>query len=323
MVLGKIRNYIGEFRAYNRERKQVVHSAVIAKEERLKGRIVRLVHSIEKGLSIDTPRPGFGYEKIQKIYGWAKEYLKYDVSDKTCIYMFADALNCYLEYHESIGFTSDKINEIRAMAEEFGAIKTNDKVTGIYGGVQKIYKKDQNFDNSEIERLFKTRHSIRQFEKGKSCEESIHRAIELAQCAPSACNRQAVRAYVVDTQKFVETYPGNLQGVGGFVENSENIILITGKISPYEEYEYKQFIVSAGIFAGYLDLALHAVGLGSCVVQRSLRPDKVWESYCKIAGIPMDEQIICMMVVGNKKEETVVPVSRRFNTDSIVKFLKK
>ena len=321
MFLSKLRNYIGEFRAYNRERNQVVRSAKIAKDERLKGRIVRLVHSIEKGLSIDSPRAGFGYDKIQKIYAWAKEYLKYDNIDKTCIYMFADALKAYMKYHEEIGFTSDKVNEIKAMAEEFAVIKDDDNATGVYGGIQKIYKKDAVFDNNEIERLFKTRHSIRQFEKGNSCEELIHKAIELAQCAPSACNRQAVRSYVVDTQKFIETYPGNLQGVGGFVDSSEKVILITGKISPYEEYEYKQFIVSAGIFTGYLDLALHAVGLGSCVVQRSLRPEKVWIDYCKIAGIPMDEQIICMMIVGHKKEETIVPVSRRFDTDEIVKFL--
>ena len=321
MFLRNIRNYIGEFRAYNRERQQVVSSAKIAKDERLKGRIVRLLHSIEKGLSVESPRPGFGYEKIQKIYAWAKEYLKYDNVDKTCIYMFADALEAYCKYHQEISFTSDKINEIKTMAEEFAAIKADDKITGVYGGVQKIYKKDQVFNNAEIEKLFKTRHSIRQFEKGNSCDELIRRAIELAQCAPSACNRQAVRSYVIDTQKFVETYPGNLQGVGGFVDSSDKVILITGKISPYEEYEYKQFIVSAGIFAGYLDLALHAVGLGSCVVQRSLRPEKVWIDYCKIAGIPMDEQIICMMVVGHMKEETVVPVSRRFDTDEIVKFL--
>ena len=321
MLLGTIRNYIGEFRAYNKERSQVVRSAEVGKEERLKGRIVRYVHSLEKGLSIDSPRPGFGYEKIVTLNAWAREYLKFKGVDKTCIYMFADALKSYCEYHDSIGFTSEKYSEIKALADEFGRIKADDNVNGVFGGVQTVNKKDSIFDDAEIERLFKTRHSIRQFEKGGSCEGLIHKAIELAQCAPSACNRQAVRAYVTDTQKFVETYPNSLQGVGGFVDSSDKVILITGKISPYEEYEYKQFIVSAGIFAGYLDLALHAVGLGSCVVQRSVRPTKEWESYSRNVGIPMDEQLICLMVVGNKKDHTTVPVSRRFDTDTIVKFL--
>ena len=105
------------------------------------------------------------------------------------------------------------------------------------------------------------------------------------------------------------------------MDSSDKIILITGKISPYEEYEYKQFIVSAGIFAGYLDMALHGLGLGACVVQRSLRPNKAWEEFRKKSNIPMDEQVICMLVVGHLNDETTVPMSKRLETDTVLRFL--
>jgi len=319
-VLKKLRNYIGEFRMYNRERKQVFKS-VSMKSEILMGRIVRYVHSIEKGLSVESPRPEFGYDKIQTLYGWIKEYLKIPEIDKTCVYMAADALDAYCSYHENIGIVSTKIMEISAIASELENIKNEDRVTGIFGGFQIIEKKDVNFELTDVERLFKTRHSVRQFKKESVSKELIEKAIELAQSAPSACNRQAVRAYAVDAQKFSEIYPGNLQGVGGFIDNCDKIILITGKISHYEVSEYKQYIVSAGIFTGYLTLALHGLGLGACVVQRSLRPDAVWSEFCQNNNIPTDEQLVCLIVVGHMKDKTIVPASRRFDTGKILRWL--
>lgn len=321
MSLKHIRNYIGEFRAYNRERKQVVEAPVVEKQGRLVGRIVRYVHSIEKGLSIESPRAEFGYEKIKTMYGWIREYLQLTPNDKTCVYMAADALATYCAYHDSIGVVSDKVNEIRKIATELAGIKMADGVTGTFGGVQTICRKDMEFDTANVEKFFKTRHSIRQFQKKPIDRELIHKAIELAQCAPSACNRQAVRAYAMDTEKFLKTYPDHLQGVGGFIDSCDKVILITGKISPYEESEYKQFVVSAGIFTGYLTLALHGLGLGACVVQRSLRPNESWMEFGRKNGIPTDEQVVCLVTVGQMNEETIVPLSKRFETDTVLKWL--
>lgn len=319
-MLKKLRGYLGEFIDYNRERKQVVQ-AIANEKELLQGRIIRYVHSIEKGLSIEFPRPEFGYEKIQMLYGWTKQYLNLEASDKTCVYMAADALESYCLYHDAIGMTSEKIEEIRSFASELKEIKEKDKADGVFGGVQTIKKEGQTFEQETIEKFFKTRHSIRQFKKEPVSEELIKKAVELAQTAPSACNRQAVRTYVMDAKKFIEVYPANLQGVGGFVESADKVILITGKISAYEENEYKQFVVTAGIFAGYLSLALHGLGLGACVVQRSLRPDRVWKEFCEKSNIPTDEQIICLVVLGHMNDTAIVPVSKRFDTEMILKWL--
>jgi len=320
-MLAKLRNYIGEFRAYNRERAQVVQALEI-KEELLMARIVRFVHAIEKGLSIESPRAEFGYEKIKTLHRWIREYLKIDNVDKTCVYMAADALTAYLAYHEAIGVNSEKIKEIAAIASEFKRVKEQDGVDGVFGGVQIVKKVDMTFEQSTVERLFKTRHSVRKFNKETVPEALIEKAIELAQTAPSACNRQAVRAYAMDAKRFVELYSANLQGVGGFIDTCDKVILITGKISAYEQYEYKQFIVSAGIFAGYLSLALHGLGLGACVVQRSLRPDQIWQDFSRKANISLDEQVVCLVTVGQMDEETVVPISKRFDTETILKWLR-
>ena len=319
-MIRKLRNYIGEFRAYNRERKQVVQ-AISCDKNILMARIVRYVHSIEKGLCIESPRAEYGYDKILCLYDWIKQYLSIGDVDKTCVYMAADALNAYCLYHQSKGISTEKTKHVETIAEELLKIKNLDKIDGVYGGVQTIEKEEQTFDTLSIEKLFKTRHSIRQFKKEPVDKELIRKAIELAQSAPSACNRQAVRTYAIDANKFVQSYTGKLQGIGGFLDSCDKIILITGKISAYEQTEYKQFVVSAGIFAGYLSLALHGLGLGACVVQQSLRPTKEWKEFSEKNNIPSDEQVVCLITVGQMDEKTVVPISKRFDTDTILHWL--
>ena len=321
MILKKLRGYVGDFREFNRERKQLINSSVIGKKDRIISRIVRFVHSIEKGLSIDNPRPEFGYEKILTLYNYINEYLKIDNIDKSCIYMAADALEAYCNYHSALNLTSPKLEHIKNITAELSKIKKDDGIDGTFGGVLTIQKSDMKFDFACVEKLFKTRHSIRQFKKEELSEETIKKAIELAQTAPSACNRQAVRAYAIDSKKFIENYTENLQGVGGFADDCDKFILITGKISAYEEPEYKQFIVSAGIFVGYLTLALHGLGLGACVVQRSLRPNDSWIQFCMDNDIPLDEQLICLVAVGNLNDEMTVPLSKRFDVNTIFRTL--
>ena len=319
MILKKLRSYVGDFREFNRERKQVKDSSLIGKKARTASRIVRFVHSIEKGLSIENPRPEFGYEKILILYNYINEYLKMDNIDKTCVYMAADALSAYCDYHDAMNLTSPKLEHIKSIALEISKIKQDDGIDGVFGGVLTIRKDDMHFES--VENLFKTRHSIRHFKKGVISKEILEKAIELAQMAPSACNRQAVRAYAIDSKKFIESYSENLQGVGGFADDCDKFILVTGKISAYEEPEYKQFIVSAGIFVGYLTLALHGLNLGACVIQRSLRPNASWTQFCNDNDIPLDEQLICLVAVGQLNEEMKVPVSKRFDVDKILRYI--
>ena len=154
MMLGKIRNYIGCFRMYNKERRQVKDAGVNQKKDRLVGRIVRFVHSIEKGLSIESPRSEFGYDKIMTLNGWISEYMSLNPSDKTCVYMAADALSAYCAYHDAIGVSTEKINTVKGIVEELQKIKLDDNASGVFGGTLTINKKDQTFDIVFLEKQY-------------------------------------------------------------------------------------------------------------------------------------------------------------------------
>ena len=172
-----------------------------------------------------------------------------------------------------------------------------------------------------MERFFASRHSIRDFEEKEVSNDTIYRAVQAAQMAPSACNRQAVRAYVLSPEKLCQLYGGDLEGIGGFAQNASKFILITGQLSAYQPGEYNQYIVSASIFGTYLMQALLTQNIGSCIVQRPLYFSKQWEKIANEIGIPADERLVFMMAIGYMKPVCAVPVSKRFPTEQILKFI--
>ncbi len=142
----------------------------------------------------------------------------------------------------------------------------------------------------------------------------------MAKSAPSACNRQAVRAYVLGRMRTKEIAK-EMPEIGGFANNVDRFIIITGKTSAYRYDEDYQFVVSASIYAGYLSLTLHACGLGSCIIQRALTYNRKWKSMQLKYHVPEDEQIVCLIAVGNLKDETVVPISHRICNDETFVFI--
>lgn len=291
-------------------------------KSRLEADIIRLVHSIEKGLSISSPRLGFGNAKIKKLDLLIDEYIRISPLDLMCVYMALGALQAYCDYHDLEKYTSAEFTRAKEIYEKIKGYCDSCGDPAKYGGVKKILFSDFDWNINDIGKFFRTRNSIREFENTPVDSEKIKKAIALAQCAPSACNRQAVRVYSVDCTKFIEDYGNNLEGVGGFADKVDKFLIITGKLSAYDEFEHNQYIVSAGIFAGYLSLALHAYKIGACVIQRPLRPTKQWTDFRKKNNIPEDEQVICILGIGNMKKATTVPVSYRYPIEKIFRELE-
>lgn len=286
------------------------------KYNRIAAELIRNTHSIEKGLSIENPRLGFGHKKQEDMMRLIK-VLKNSNSEyhKESIKMAIDALYEYIIFHENKNYTDEFIEKLRKFVEE-NETDTNYK----YGGVQRINKKDMDFDIEEIERFFNTRHSIRDFEKSEVDNSKLRKALELAQRSPSACNRQGVRAYVLSKEQFKQM-DGWLDGIGGFADKVNKYVLITSKLTSYRDEESCQHIVSASMYAAYLSLTLHLYGLGACVVQRAVTYSKKWKDLRKKWRIPDDEQAICILSVGNLKQSYTVPISHRLQNNEMIKFL--
>ena len=170
--------------------------------------------------------------------------------------------------------------------------------------------------------LINERHSVRDFSKAPVPMELLRSACELALHAPSACNRQGTRIYILSEQKK-DLLDEWLSGVGGFAEEVDKYIIITAKVSVYrfEEACQFQYVVSPAILAGYLSLSLQSLGIGACLIQRPLVRTGSWVNFSKKLGIADDEQIVLMIGVGMLKSEYNVPISNRLDYKTMVKEL--
>lgn len=286
-------------------------------EARNQATIIRLTHSIEKGLCIRETRPGFGIAKIKMIIERIDEGVKNnkDFISDTSVQMAYDAILEYINWNDAIGFHSDEIEYIRKWHLNIGKdCSSNEKKMG---GTKKFQFKPVNIE--DIENLFSNRHSSRVFLNQEVPKDLIVKAIKLAKQCPSACNRQATRLYVVNHKKK-KIFSEWLSGTGGFDEEIKEFILVCAKTSAYMPQEYQQYEVSTGIFVGYLTLALQAYGIGSCVIQRDVLNTKAWRKIANKLNIPYDEQIVCILGCGIQDTSYPVPISHRFDVDEIAKF---
>lgn len=285
------------------------------------GEIIRNTHSLEKGLSLENVRMGFGLAKIKESRTHILAYKNNggDMSSEPLV-MFIDALNTYLSYHKEKNFNNDAVREATDIYNELSSIIQS--VDGSYGGVMHVYR--NGFSDSEIatiERLFNDRHSMREFDHTPVDESKLRKAIELAMRCPSACNRQCYRMHIVDKKDFA-VLNNWFDGTGGFAEDLDKMIFISGKMSVYRPGEIHQWIVTGSIFASYLTLSLEAYGIGCCFIQRPVTPSSNWDIIAKKIGAAGDEMLICCMGIGNMKNEYTVPISHRLNYDIVVNRVK-
>ncbi len=284
-----------------------------AELDRAAGELIRNTHSVEKGLSISEPKLGFGHAKqtfMLELMAKLKNSQK--PLHKEAMAMATDALWAYIDYHDSRKYHDDFIEMLRT------AIPPRETRTAM-GGTTVLERSALVFDREMVEHLFTTRHSIRTFDDSPIDRERLENAIRLANTCPSACNRQCSRVYLIEKDSpHFETFRAWLTGIGGFENDVPAFLLVTGNMSMYRPDEDYQYIVSAGIFAGYLSLALHASGMGACVIQRTPVWNSRWDQIRTELGIPADEQAICTLSVGNLKETTTVPVSHRLSVDTLL-----
>ena len=157
--------------------------------ERYLGEILRNTHSLEKGLSLENIRKGFGLAKVQATYSIILNYKSNggDMSAEPLV-MFVAALKAYLNYHKSANFSNENICKITKMYKELSPLVHTKKDS--YGGTLKISRKNFNEEEQDIiARLFNSRHSMREFCNLPVDDDKLKMAIELAMRCPSACNR--------------------------------------------------------------------------------------------------------------------------------------
>ena len=262
--------------------------------EQFRASIIRLYHTIEKGLSYENYRAGFGKNNIENLLVSLEQYANkgYDTST----FFYETALSCLYEY-----LRKNRVNgyEDRNLEERIRRLpgKANS-----CGGTITISVPNQT-GNMNYEELVLNRHSIRHFSQKPLDMDLLKSAINLAQFTPSACNRQGWRTIIITDKSKMEEILANQNGNSGFGQEFDKILVITADLrAQQKEREIFQAFIDGGMYAESVINALYYKGIGSVPLSASLTKEQE-RNIRKIIRISDAEVLILFVGIGNYPEE--------------------
>lgn len=277
-------------------------------------RILRQAHVIEKGLSLSSPRKGFGTARIDELLEMLHGFIEKGYATDNFAFKNAVAvLNEYVEYQSTLDYQNDKLNKELISLNELAGQAIN-------AGIEKTsYKQLRNLIDGSYPEFFNSRHSMRQFSTRDIDIEDIKKAVKLARKAPTACNRQASRVYFYEDDATNSKLGEYIAGNTGFDSEVKKYLVITADASAfYDTFERNQLYVEAGIFSMALVEALHYYGIGSCILQNGekSKTNKRFREICD--NIPQSERIVLFIAIGYYKDEFTYATSSRKAVDKVL-----
>lgn len=275
-----------------------------------------IAHSFEKALCIEGCRDDFGTQKADRLLDYLTLAAK-DPSFDNHSYAFTEsmaALENWLVRRVHHGLDCSKWQPgFESLAEqtsyEVGRIDLSDRagiVSDSFASVSDCDKNAINFING--------RHSVRSFDSAPVPQETLTQVVELAQSAPSACNRQPSRVYF-SGPKSAQVVSAAVRGNKGFEQSIFQWAVITADTSLFSCAEYNQWFINGGIYLQSFVLALKAYGVGSCIFQWVVG-DSGKEMRSSL-GISANEVIIAVVGFGYPKETFARPVARRMPVSEV------
>lgn len=251
----------------------LIYSATVSREgqERVFGRVMVLVHALEKGLAMPEPKKGFGKAKIVELKQWRKKVDRLpDSKDRTFLLEQIDQV-----LRDMNNFNHDSFKSAR------------------FSTFPKI-------DPDQFDEFVASRVSSRIWTGQPVDELAIKRAQAAAGHAPSVCNRQPVRSKYISQGDVIKEILSIQGGAKGFGDNAGGLIAVYSDVGAYwHAHERNQVWIDGGLYAQTLLLALFANGISNCPLNMCLRPTdekKVRNLFC----LPRNVRLIMLVAVGRE-----------------------
>lgn len=275
----------------------------------LKLRILIEAHTIEKGLSHNDFRPGFGKDVVIKLVNNLKEYECRKEADSFCVRTGYSVLKQYHTKNQLYNF--DDSSYLPALKDDY------DK-----GGSFDI-KIGKDHDYSCYEEFAFRRHSVRLYDEVSEVIENdeIVNCVRIAQTAPNACNRQAVRVHVTKNKDLFKRFEEIQLGCKGFACNAGAILIITADLQLYESSEIRLPSIDAGIFLMNLVNICFDSKIYTCILNGAF-PGEANNHIRNMFRIPENEDIeACLLLYKITEEIDIkVPKSERIDAREICSF---
>ena len=278
--------------------------------------ILRINHTLETGLSLPSPRKGFGHDKAIAILSQLESYLnKYGKVDADFVLYPLGTVAGYLEHCKK---TKVSYPDVAALFE--GVLSEYSEISGrkpelLPVGVETIDADElKKKAAGSFEELLSSRHSVRSFASGEIPEDVLKKALEMARLTPSACNRQSWKTHIFKGESIKKLLVWQ-DGCHGFEDQPACAILVCADARAFLSFEMHQAYVDGGLYAMNLINALHSLGLGTIPVSCGFDNSKIAVLH-KEFGIPANEIPIVIVCAGLLPKEVKFATSRRKSIDS-------
>ena len=272
--------------------------------------IMLLVHSLEKGMCFQNPRP-FGSEKVKELISLLTLY---STNNQTSFEykLGISALAAWKSFFEDHKWELERgYKDVKDFLEH----KTLD--SQIISGVKKYKPCIQPEDADAFENIVSSRHSVRDYKDKKIDPADVQYALKCFVETPTACNRQMCRVYYIDKPETRELLNSVLIGIPGFNKKTVQYFIITYDLAAFAySGERQQGMFNAGLCAMSFMLGLHVKGIGSCCLQWSNKYKQDKEVRDRL-GIRPSERIGIVIGAGYYLEENTIPCSVRRNPEEV------
>ena len=273
-------------------------------------------HKIEKGLSLNNPRPFFGKDAIQEVTYTIDNY-----AGKFGLGQVGEAaintLKAYVTHHEKLELQNPLVDYVKNKLAEYDG--KFDSICEVKGGATELTKEDI-WKKSKIDflKFSQSRHSVRDFSDEPVDVALIENAAKIAQGVPSVCNRQTCRVHVLSDKDEIQKALLYQNGNRGFNHQIDKLLLVVADLECFTTSgERFQRWIEGGMFAMSLIYGLHSQGLGTCCLNWSVN-SPVDKKFRKAIKIEKNEEMIMMIAVGNLPEKLKVCDSARRDTSEVV-----
>lgn len=279
--------------------------------------LVSAFHGIEKGLTMETAKEGFGLRKIRPMIAAIRE-LERTGHGGYATEGARGALQSYVRFNDERGLKipDEFENEVRAFVDAMG-------FSSFPGGAI-AFSRDQiaaatDFD---YDAFIQTRCSLRQYTGAPVPPETLENAVRQAIKSPRSCNREMRRVRVVYDPEIRDQLLSYHSGNRGFGHRLGAVLVISVDLREFDMVgERNQGWIDGGIFAMSLVMALHANRLGTCMLNWSV--DCEQDKRLRAAfDIPDHEAIVTFLGVGQMPETYEVAASPSPEVREILSELK-
>ncbi|MFB9051450.1 nitroreductase family protein [Formosa undariae] len=276
----------------------------------------RNIHRIEKGISASllVKREMFAKDYIEETVFGVEELLNTKYVNTPFHKWSVDVLNNYFQLvklDEDLQYLSEKW---KIMFNKFNIKDLENVNLHIPYNYSKLPISNIGF--SELDSLFKRRHSVRWYNDKKVNVKLIKQAVESSLSSPSACNRQPFEVLYITGQRLNNMKALKL-GFEMFSDNIKSFIFIVGDLSSYTEEQDKHLIyIDGGLFAMSLMLSLESLGISSCPINY---PDTVGldDKVQKILDLENYQKGVMLLSVGYANEDSPIPFSAKKELNEI------